>query len=301
MRYCGTVFLTVFSSIAALAQSAGPPAFEAASVKQADPKSAPANAASDARATLRGGPGSTDPGRISYTYVTLQSLLITAYGAGCGVQVEEFDQISGPARTRSERYDVVATLPPGTTNQQFQIMLQNLLAERFHLKVHHETRDLAGYDLTVGKAAPKLTKSPAPDAGASDQLPSGPLLKFGAVGEYPQLLRAGFIIAPYKGTRAIANHLIAREQTLPDITKMLSLLLRTHVVDKTGLTGNYDFTLDWVPDGATLLQGSDALEITPPHGIPTALEDQLGLKLVRNKVPLDVVIVDNAEKVPTDN
>jgi uncharacterized protein (TIGR03435 family) len=180
-------------------------------------------------------------------------------------------------------------------------MLENLLAERFHLKVHHETRDLAGYDLTVGKAAPKLIKSPAPDASASDQPPSGPLVKFGAVGEYPQLLRAGFIIAPYKGTRAMANHLIAREQTPPDITKMLSLLLRTHVADKTGLTGKYDFTLDWVPDGVTLIEGPDAPEITPPRGIPTALEDQLGLKLIRTKVPLDVVIVDSAEKVPTEN
>jgi uncharacterized protein (TIGR03435 family) len=300
MPCCRTVFLAVFSSIVTLAQSGGPLAFEAASIKPADPKSEPASAASDARATLRGGPGSADPGRISYANVTFQSLLIIAYGAGCRVQGEECDQIVGPAWLRAERYDINAAVPAGTTNAQFQVMLQNLLADRFHVKVHHETRELPGYDLTVGKAAPKLKKSPA-DAGTSDASSSGPLVKFGAVGEYPQLLRAGFIIAPYKGTRATANHLIAREQTLPDIAKMLGTLLSTHVIDKTALTGKYDFTVDWVPEGVTMLQDQDATEITPPHGIPTALEDQLGLKLVRTRVPLDIVIVDNAEKLPTDN
>ncbi len=296
-----TILFAILAPIAVLAQSAGPVAFEAASVKPADPKSAPANAASDARATLRGGPGSADPGRISYTNITLQSLLITAYGAGCRVQGEECDQIVGPAWIRSERYDVIATFPPGTSNFQFQTMLQNLLADRFQLKVHHEIRELPGYDLSVGKAAPKLIRSPTTEAGTSDQTASGPLVKFGAVGEYPQLLRAGFIIAPYKGTRATANHLIAREQTAADIAKMLGTLLGTHVLDKTNLSGKYNFTLDWVPDGVTLIQEPDSVEITPPHGIPTALEDQLGLKLVRTKVPMDVVIVDSAEKFPTDN
>src|SRR5580698_10281367 len=118
-----TVLVALIFSIRALSQY-----FEAASVKPADPKSEPVNAASDARATLRGGPGSSDPGRISYTNVTLQSLFITAFGAGCRVQGEECDQIVGPAWLRAERYDINATVPIGTTNAQFQIMLQSLLA-----------------------------------------------------------------------------------------------------------------------------------------------------------------------------
>jgi uncharacterized protein (TIGR03435 family) len=294
-----SALLAAFASLAALAQPPGP-AFEAASVKPADPKSAPANAANDAQATLRGGPGTADPGRISYANVTLQSLLITAYGAGCKIQAEECDQISGPVWLHQNRYDVEAKIPPGATMEQFRSMLQNLLAERFHMVLHHEMRDLPGYELTLGKAT-KL--KPSPEATATpDDAPPGPLVKFGAVGEYPQLLRAGFIIAPYKGTRATANHLIAREQTSGDIAgKMLSPLLNTHVVDKTGLAGKYDFTLDWVPDGVNLVQEADGPDLSPPHGIPTALEDQLGLKLVRTKVTLDTVIVDSADRVPSGN
>ena len=293
--------LAAFASVAALAQPPGSPAFEAASVKLADPKTQPVNAASDARATLRGGPGTADPGRISYTNVTLQSLLITAYGVGCKVQAEECDQISGPAWLGSNRYDIEAKIPAGATMEQFRSMLRNLLAERFHMVLHHEMKDLPGYELTVWKS-PKLRKSPEPDAAISEDAPPGPLVKFGAVGEYPQLLRAGFIIAPFKGTRATANHLIAREQTSADIAnKMLSPLLNTHVVDKTGLVGNYDFTLDWVPDGVNLVQETDGPDLSPPHGIPTALEDQLGLKLVRTKVTLDTVIVESADRTPSGN
>ena len=274
-----------------------PAAFEAASVKPADPKSEPVNAASEARATLRGGPGTADPGRISYANVTLQSLLITAYSADCKVQAEECDQIAGPSWLRSSRYDIDAKIPAGATADQFRIMLQNLLAERFHVTLHHEMRDLPGYELTVGKGKVKLVVSSPAEISAGD--PAGPLVKFGAAGEAPQLLRAGIMIFPH-GT-PVTNHLIAREQTLADITKMLSNLLSTHVVDKTGLAGRYDFRLDWVPDGAAQMQAPDAQEILPPHGVPTAVEDQLGLKLVRGKVALDTVIVDNADKIPTEN
>lgn len=298
---CRAALLVALSSVAALAQPPGTPAFEAASVKPADPKSEPLNAASDARATLRGGPGTADPGRISYDNVTLQSLLITAYGAGCKVQAEECDQISGPAWLHQNRYDIEAKIPAGATLEQFRSMLQNLLAERFHMVLHHEMRDLPGYELTLGKS-PKLKQSPETAAVTADDAQPGPLVKFGAVGEYPQLLRAGFIIAPYKGTRATANHLIAREQTSADIAnKMLSPLLNTHVVDKTGLAGKYDFTLDWVPDGVNLVQEADSPDLSPPHGIPIALEDQLGLKLVRTKVTLDTVIVDSANRAPSGN
>ena len=292
------IALAVLSSSLALAQPATvPPAFEAASVKPADPKAAPVNRSANAQATLRGGPGTADPGRISYANVTLQSLLITAYGADCWVQ-EDCDQVVGPAWLRSSRYDIDAKIPAGTTNDQFRIMLQNLLDERFHVALHHEMRDLPGYELTVAKGKAKLVVSP-PAGGAGD--PTGPLVKFGAPGEYGKLLRAGFLVFPYKGTRATANHAIGREQSLADITKLLNSLMNAHVVDKTGLAGKYDFTLDWVPDGVTVLQEGDGPEIAPPHGIPTAMEDQLGLKLVRSKVALDTVVVDSADEIPTEN
>ncbi len=166
------------------------------------------------------------------------------------------------------------------------------------MTVHHETRDLPGYDLTLAKSGSPLPRglvaSPASELGAGD--PAGPLAKFGAPGEYGKLLRPGFLVFPYKGTRSTANHGIGREQSLAEITKLLSQLMNAHVVDKTGLTGKYDFTVDWVPDGVTMIQEAEGPEIAPSHGIPTAIEDQLGLKLVRTKVALDTVVVDGARE-----
>jgi uncharacterized protein (TIGR03435 family) len=117
-----------------LAQS---PQFDAASVKVVDP-------AKRADFTNTGGPGSTDPGRIHMGHTTIVALLRKAWDI-------QTDQVSGPAWVSDfmgpGQYFVDATMPPNTTKAQFQLMLQNLLAERFHLKVHHETRNFPGYEL----------------------------------------------------------------------------------------------------------------------------------------------------------
>ena len=285
--------LGLFAGVPILAQ---PATFEAASVQPTDPKSAPVNRAANAQPTLRGGPGTADPGRISYANITLESLLIVAYGADCKMQ-EDCDQVAGPPWLRSNRYDIEAKMPADTTAEQFRTMLQNLLAERFRLILHHETRGLPGYNLTLAKSGSRLVASPPSELGTGDQ--AGPLAKFGAPGEYGKLMRPGFLIFPYKGTRATANHAIGREQSLAEITKLLSKLMNAHIVDKTGLTGKYDFTIDWVPEGVTMIQEIDGPEIAPPHGIPTAIEDQLGLKLVKTTLALDAVVVDGADKIPT--
>ena len=289
--------LAVFSILPAFAQNATT-VFDTASIRPADPKAAPVNRSPNAQATLRGGPGTADPGRISYANITLQSLLITAYGVDCKVQ-DDCDQVVGPAWLQSNRYDIVATISAGTTPAQFRIMLQNLLAGRFHMTVHHETRDLPGYELTLAKGGSKLVASPSSELGTGDE--TGPLAKFGAPGEYGKLLRPGFLVFPYKGTRSTANHAIGREQSLADLTRILGQLTNSHIVNKTGLTAKYDFTFDWVPDGVTMIHEAEGPEIEPPHGVPTAIEDQLGLKLVRTKIPLDTVIVDAADKEPTAN
>ncbi|HVW09213.1 MAG TPA: TIGR03435 family protein [Bryobacteraceae bacterium] len=287
--------LALLSGAPALAQQA---TFEAASVHPSDPRSAPVNRSANAQATLRGGPGTADPGRISYANITLQSLLIVAYGADCKIQ-DDCDQVIGPAWLRSNRYDMEAKLPGDTTAEQFRAMLQNLLAERFRMALHRETRDFPGYDLTLAKRGSKLIPSPASELGTGD--PAGPLVKFGAPGQYGELLRPGFLIFPYKGTRSTANHAVGREQSLAEITRLLGNLMNARIVDKTGMSGKYDFTIDWVPDGVTMIQEADGPEIAPPHGLPTAIEDQLGLKLVRTKITLDAIVVDNADKIPAAN
>jgi uncharacterized protein (TIGR03435 family) len=102
---------------------------------------------------MRGGPGTADPERMTWSGATLQALLISAYGV-------KTDQISGPGWLESERYDVEAKVPPGSTRPQSILMLQNLLADRFRLTLHKDTKEFSVYELTVAKDGPKLKPSP---------------------------------------------------------------------------------------------------------------------------------------------
>src|ERR1035438_5651264 len=99
----------------------------------------------------RRGPGTEDPGRITAARATLANLLTRAYDV-------RYDQISGPLwlNDGSYAYAIDATIPPNTTKDQFRLMLQNLLAERFHLKLHHQAQARSGYELTVAPGGPKL-------------------------------------------------------------------------------------------------------------------------------------------------
>ena len=120
--------------------------FEVATVK---PFAANANGSFPLR--TEGGPGTSDPGRIRYVNLTFKSLLMTAYGVGK-------DMISGPDWLDSERCVIEATVPPGATREQVNRMLQQLLADRFKLAVHRETRNVALYELTLVKQGPGLKK-----------------------------------------------------------------------------------------------------------------------------------------------
>jgi len=108
--------------------------FEVASIKEAKPPT-PDGSGRIFMSGPSGGPGSKDPGRIRYPFTTLRNLLMIAY------DVKTF-QITGPATLDSERFEINATMPPTTTMEQFRVMLQNLLAERFKLAVHRETKEL---------------------------------------------------------------------------------------------------------------------------------------------------------------
>ena len=111
------------------------PTFDVASVKPYDPASA-------ARYTLRGGPGTDDPGRFSCQNCSLRSLIVAAYD----IQLFQLTSPSAP-----DRYDVEAKVPEGATKEQFRAMLQNLLAERFHLQLHHQPQEMTVYTLVLGK------------------------------------------------------------------------------------------------------------------------------------------------------
>jgi uncharacterized protein (TIGR03435 family) len=278
----------------------------------------------------RGGPGSSDPGRISYPMITIKNLLMNAY------DVKEY-QISGPEWLGSERFVVEATMPPETTKPQFRTMLQNLLAERFKVAIHRETKDMQKYSLTVAKNGPKLkeaAEAPEESTKKEDAPPPPPPppggrgpLKMGPDG-FPVLPAMGggrgglFMMMTPIGTR-----LMGQKQTMQDLVERLSNLLSKPVTDETALKGKYDFTLTFSMDGlnnAMLAErsGGDSVifvtlmapppgeggrgrgempDVEPPQNLFAAIQSQLGLKLDAKKGPVDLIVVDHAEKTPTEN
>lgn len=238
----------------------------------------------------RGGPGTPDPGQITWTYANMIYLLTVAY------DVKAF-QITGPAWITTQRYDIVAKVPAGATKQQLSAMWRNLLAERFGLVVHHEAREFQVEELVVAKGGPKLKVT----AGDSDaEPPEGPpQMKDG------KLAGPGQISIVFPGGRA---RTMAIGQHLESLIVMLSTQLNRPVLDKTGLTGRYDFELQYsmrspppmpaLPSGASAAPTNDT-ESEPD--ITVALPQQLGLRLVSAKATLDVIVIDKLAKVPTEN
>lgn len=299
--------------------------FEVASIKPAQPPAPDAQG----RIFMRGpsgGPGSKDPGRIDYPYMTLKNILVTAYDV-------KYYQINGPTWLDSERFDITATMPPETTKEQFQVMLQNLLIERFKMSVHKEMKELPMYSMVVVKAG-KLKESaatgPPPDRDSPPPLPPPGPPKIGADG-FPVMPaaitnRPGIFMMMMPGRARWT----AVAQTMQDLATRLSNEFSRTVIDNTGLTAKYDFTLTFAPDpnqgrgrgGPGLFPGPGGAAIarvpgpgagpndndnalipdgeTPPL-LLGALQSQLGLKLEPKKGPVDIVVIDKIEKTPTDN
>lgn len=260
--------------------------FEVASVRRA--ASPPAGAG--VRDSARGGPGTSDPGQVTYTNLRLKDLLLTAYG------LKDY-QISGPGWLDSERYDIAAKIPAGTNQEEFARMLQNLLTERFKLKLHRESRELLLYELAIAKNGPGL-KPAATDPNAAPAPPAVP-------GSPPALGTNGFPrVQPGHSATVVADgriRLAARKVPVAKLADLLANQLGRPVVNRTGLTGDYDYTLEFSPEG--LARGTSAAAAADPDvpSLPTAVQKQLGLKLERKKGPVEVLVVDHAEQTPTEN
>ena len=217
-------FLGWMVCLCAVSCASGQPAqrqvFEVASVKLA-----PSQSASRVRSSMRGGPGTSDPGQITFANVTLTNVLLRAY------DVKAY-QLIGPEWLSSERYEFIATIPPGTTKEAFNLMLQNLLAERFHLAAHRETKELQGYELARGKSGPKL--KPSTEDGPDVQPVEAP--KTDANG-FPQLSAPGLVMMEGLRGEAVVSLLTARAQPLSALTETLSKEFRLPIADKTGFNG----------------------------------------------------------------
>lgn len=191
-----------------------------------------------------------------------------------------------------DRFDVIVNVPEGCTRDQFRLMMRNLLAERFQLKTHMESKDFPAYELVIAKSGLKLkesggaSESPKPAAAQAGfpTLPAGPglVVNFSSSGAY-QLVR----------TRG-------QQQPISALARTLRTPGQEPVVDKTGLTGKYDFTLEYAMDPAGARSAGD-VEPPPAPVIFTALQEQLGLQLIARKLPFDVVVVESFERTPTGN
>ncbi len=296
---------------AALAQTpADKPAFEVASVKPAPPPTP-----NLFMMGTRGGPGTSDPEHASFSNVTQRMLIAQAY------DVQDY-QISSPGWLESERYDIVAKVPKGTTKEQFRLMLQNLLAERFHLTVHRETKSMPLYALMVAKSGPKMKEAAPPPPADESAAKDGPGPPPGAGGGMPpiQMGKDGLPkLPPGRGFGMMMmngrTRLFGNAQPVSKLADALARQIGRPVTDKTGLTGTYDFNLEFDPAGLSGMRGvvppllpavgPDGPAANPPESesasLFTALQEQLGLKLELKKGPLDVLVIDHSEKVPVEN
>jgi uncharacterized protein (TIGR03435 family) len=281
------------------AQSQPPLSFEVASIRVADKK--PPRSPMPAAGEITGGPGTADPGRITYTWVLVRRLLMDAFGV-------PLDQISGSdwVMGQDARFDVVANVPSATTKEQVHEMLLNLLKERFHLAYHREKKDFDMYNLVIAKGGPKLKDAAVPDGPPPEAPVAGTIARAAPQDRdgFPQL-PAGRTNAQ-GATRNGVSRFTFRMSTPQTLLGMLQFSLGpSRSEDKTGLTGKYDFTLEFSqaglpgPTGRGLAGPDDVGD--PAPDLFNALEKQLGLKLEKSKTQLDVIVVDHMDKEPTGN
>jgi uncharacterized protein (TIGR03435 family) len=306
MRLAAALLLT---SVCVFAQSEKLQ-FEAASVKP----SAPPDGGRMMMINGRGGPGSNDPTRMRFTNASLDQIVARAY------DIKNY-QLIAPDWLNQQRFDIDAKIPDGATKEQANIMLQNLLAERFHMVVQHGTKDFQGYELVVGKNGPKLKQS-SPEDAAFDQSqprpmtappPPPPLGPRGHV-ELPKLDRPGMMAMMRMSPKGMVTQMNARAQTISQLLDIISRQLNRPAIDGTGLTGKYDFQLEFsgdTPAGMGPMLPPPGGGINPPSNtdspedlapaLPTALQQQLGLRLESKKIPLPTITVEKADRVPTEN
>lgn len=244
----------------------------------------------------QGGPGSSDPGQVECRYATVRMFMTRAYGV-------RSQEVFGPDWIDTERFNLLAKLPPGAGKEQLKLMYQNFLAERFKLVVHHETRPLPAYILTVAKSGLKIKEGVqlAPDE-APRSGNAGP--KIGDDG-FPILRPSQYQGGAVTLFRQGKARMLGGNVTMATFAQTLSGQMDRIVTDETGLPGKYDLVLNWTPESTELgghaREGASQDAKEPAADMVAAIEQQLGLKLVSKKVNCNVLVIDRGEKTPTEN
>jgi uncharacterized protein (TIGR03435 family) len=268
-----------------------PLAFEVASIKPA--------AALDVE-RLRAGQQhisvNVDAARVDFSDVSIAELIRSAYRV-------KLYQISGPEWITTTRFDVVAKLPEGAKADQVPEMLKSLLAERFHLALHNDTKEMMVYALVFGKDGKeglKMKASTPGDPDSAPKAPAGPMSTSGPNG-------SANMIPQGNGLRVELTNM-----TVANILDWMARFTDRPVVDQTGLTGRYDLTLDVSREeminaarGAGVIlessrRASDSATEPVGDSVFSSVK-KVGLKLEARKLPLTLLVIDQMDKTPTEN
>jgi uncharacterized protein (TIGR03435 family) len=213
-------------------------------------------------------------------------------------QIQEF-RSKLPDWTRSSHFDIQAHASGSPTKDDMRLMMQSLLADRFQMKVHHETREVSVFALVLvkpGQTGPNLQPHPVDDPEClKTQLPKS------VAGAYPVACGAGASIAPaIDGDMATAGYNVSMEWVANALGGTANIVDRP-VIDRTGLIGNYDFKVEFAPEpNNSAPAGAVAQDEPGGPSFADALKKQLGLKLVLQKMPIDIVVIDHLER-PSEN
>ena len=297
MRLPGLTFAILLAcpTFAQVPAQTAPPRteFEVASIKLFDPA---------AQGQLLAGLH-VDGAQIRAVGLSLRDLLGIAYQMKATL-------ISGPDWTASERFDVSASLPAGSTRAQLPEMFQALLADRFQVKVHKDKKDFAVYALVVGKGGLEMRETPPDPNGKEDDGPKG------ASQVATTRTGNGATVNFGHGTSfTFANNRFeARKMSMALFAPNLERFADRQIIDMTGLTAQYDFAFDVMPEeyiamslraavwaGVALPpEAQKMLDVSSPAALGDALQ-QIGLRLDARKAPLDVLVIDGALKTPIAN
>jgi uncharacterized protein (TIGR03435 family) len=270
--------------------------------------------------------------RAEYNYLTLKDLISVAY------KVKPV-QVTGPDWLGSLHFDIVAKMPDGSTRDDAPAMLQALLVERFKLVVHRETKEHQVLALVVGKGGPKMKESPgdAPPIDTDAPLKSGEMqmdtpdgparmtMNKNGMGATMNMGKKG-IITYGVDQQSMLLHLTSSKTTMAALADMLTQMMTQmgggvarQVVDMTGLKENYEVTMDFSLADMIATARADGMSMpgggggSSPAGIAMASDpggggstvahsvESLGLKLDQRKAPMEQIVVDSAEKTPTEN
>ena len=257
--FAGLTLLALLSSPVSAQSSGAPPTFEIADVHPSPHRTFPFFDG----ASLHGD-----------RYILHQATMLDLISAAYGLDPDNVQ--NGPIWLETDRFDIVAKVPPATSKQTLNLMLQSLLAERFKLVAHTGSKPMPAYVLTVGKGKPKLAEGTG-DANCEYQPP-------------PQNLPPGTI-----SDIVFFCHNTTMETFANDLHQWAGGYLTKPVVDSTGLEGGWDFNIKWTGSGQLQQAGADGTSIFD------AVEKELGLKLDLQTAPRPVLLVDSVNQKPTAN